>query len=110
MQKEEKPMRIFIYQPFYTKDKDGKEKYLNTKTYKFPYFPIKKGDVFVTEKRVDEFVELTKDQQSKVRAVRYNLNDMSCNVLLENKMIEKKEEPKEGPEKGEDEPIETPAS
>lgn len=103
MQKEERPMRIFIYQPFYTKDKDGKKEYLNTKTYKFPYFPVKKGDVFVTEKRVEEFVELTKDQESKVRAVRYNLSDMTCNVLLENKVIEKKEEPKtEEPIKGDE--------
>lgn len=94
MQKEERPMRIFIYQPIYTVDENGKNKeYQNTKTYKFPYFPVKKGDVFVTEKRVDEFAELAEEQQSKVRAVRYNLSDMTCNVLLENKVIEKKKKP-----------------
>lgn len=96
--KNERPMRIFIYQPFYKKDADGKKEYQNTKTYKFPYFPVKKGDIFVTEKRVQEFVELPKEQQSKVRAVIYNLSDMSCNVLLESKVIEKKEEPEKLPE------------
>lgn len=94
----EKHIRMFIYQPIYTVDKDGKNKtYLHTKTYPFPYYPAKKGDVFTGEKRVKEFVEMQKQSTSKVVAVRYNYRDCTCGVVLTDKIIEIKEEPKEEP-------------
>lgn len=98
----DKPIKMFIYQPVYTVDKGGKNKtYLHTKTYKFPYYRAKKGDVFTGEKRVKEFIEMQKHSTSKVVAVRYNYIDGTCGVILEDKVIEKKEEPKEEPIKEE---------
>lgn len=93
-------MRMFVYQPVYTVDEKGKNKeYLHTKTYNnVPYFPVKKGDVFTTEKRVKEFIEMQKHSISKVVSVSYNLSDGTCGVVLADKVIEKKEEPKENPE------------
>jgi len=91
----ERPIRMFIYQPFYTVDKDGNKTYLHTKTHPFPYYPAKKGDVFTGEKRVKEFVEMQKHSTSKVVAVRYNYIDGTCGVILADKIIEKKEEPAE---------------
>lgn len=90
-----KPIKMFIYQPIYTVDSEGKNKtYLNTKTYKdVPYFPVKKGDVFTTEKRVKEITEMQQDSTSKVVSISYNLNDGSCNVILREKIV--KLEPKE---------------
>lgn len=98
----DKPIRMFIYQPFYTKDKAGKKEYLHTKTYRFPYYPAKKGDRFTGEKRVQDFVEMQNHSTCKVVAVRYNYIDCTCGVVLEDKIIEKKEEPKEEPEKNEE--------
>lgn len=93
-----KPIKMFIYQPIYEVDKDGKNKtYLHTKTYPFPYYPAKKGDVFTGEKRVKEFIEMEKHSTSKVVAVRYNYADGTCGVVLADKLIERKEEPKEEP-------------
>lgn len=92
----EKPIKLFIYLPIYTVDKDGKNKtYLHTKTYPFPYYRAKKGDVFTGEKRVKEFVEMQKHSTSKVVAVRYNYIDGTCGVVLTDKIIERKEEPAE---------------
>jgi len=91
----ERPIRMFIYQPFYTVDKDGNKTYLHTKTHPFPYYPAKKGDVFTGEKRVKEFVEMQKHSTSKVVAVRYNYIDGTCGVVLADKIIERKEEPAE---------------
>ncbi len=104
-------IRMFVYQPVYTVDKNGKNiEYLHTKTYNFPYYPARKGDIFTTEKRVKEFIEMQEHSTSKVVSVIYNLSDGTCGVVLNDKLIERKEEPKEDPEKGENEPIETPAS
>ncbi len=90
------PIRMFIYQPIYTVDKNGKnETYLHTKTYPFPYYPAKKGDVFTGEKRVKEFVDMQKHSTSKAVAVRYNYIDGTCGVILAAKTIERKEEPAE---------------
>lgn len=92
----DKPIKMFIYQPIYEVDKDGKNKtYLHTKTYPFPYYPAKKGDVFTGEKRVKEFIEMEKHSTSKVVAVRYNYVDGTCGVVLADKLIERKEEPAE---------------
>ncbi len=102
-----KPMNMFVYQPFYTVDKNGKNKeYLNTKTYRVPYFPVRKGDLFTTEKRVKEFIEMQKHATNKVVSVIYNLSDGNCIVVLADKLVERKEEPEEDPETNE----ETPAS
>lgn len=106
----EKPIRMFVYQPFYTVDENGKNKeYLNTKTYNFPYYPARKGDIFTTEKRVKEFIEMQKHSISKVVSVSYNLSDGTCGVVLADKTIVRKEEPKEKPET-EETTEETPAS
>jgi hypothetical protein len=92
--KPNQPIRMFIYQPIYTVDEEVKNKeYLNTKTYNFPYYPAKKGDVFTTEKRVKEFIEMQKHSISKVVSVSYNLSDGTCGVVLADKTIERKEEP-----------------
>jgi len=88
-------IKMFIYQPIYTVDKEGKNKtYLRTKTYPFPYYPAKKGDIFTGEKRVKGFVEMQKQSISKVVSVRYNYRDGTCGVVLADEIIEKKEEPK----------------
>ena len=91
-----KPMRMFVYQPNYTVDGEGKNKeYQNTKTYNnMTYFPVRKGDVFTTEKRVREITEMQNDTTSKVVKVSYNLSDGSCNVILAEKVTVRKEEPK----------------
>jgi hypothetical protein len=75
---------MFVYQPIYTVDENGKNKeYLSTKTYNnLPYFPVRKGDLFTTEKRVREIAEMEKHTVSKVVKVSYNLKDGSCNVIL----------------------------
>ena len=99
--KQAKPIRMFIYQPIYVKGTDGKKTYLHTKTYPFPYYPAKKGDQFTGEKRVKNFVEMQKHSTSKVVAVRYNYSDGTCGVILEDKVIEKKEEPKKDESKQE---------
>ncbi len=89
-------IRMFIYQPIYIADENGKNKeYKNTKTWPFPYYPAKKGDVFTTEKRVKEFIEMQKHSTSKVVSVVYNLSDGTCGVVLTDKIIERKEEPEE---------------
>ena len=91
----EKPIRMFIYQPIYIKDVDGKKTDLHTKTYPFPYYRAKKGDIFTGEKRVKEFAEMQKQATYKVVAVKYNYIDGTCGVILEDKINEPKEEPKE---------------
>ena len=91
----DKPIRMFIYQPFYTKDKDGKKVYANCKTFRFPYYPAKKGDVFTGEKRVKDFVEMQKHSECKVVAVRYNYIDGTCGVILSDTIIEEKQKPEE---------------
>ena len=90
-----KPMRMFVYQPNYTVDGEGKNKeYLNTKTYNnMTYFPVRKGDIFTTEKRVREITEMQNDTTSKVVKVSYNLSDGSCNVILAEKVTVRKPNP-----------------
>lgn len=85
-------IRMFVYQPVYKKV-DGEKVYVNTKTWQFPYYPAKKGDVFTGEKRVKEFIEMQKHATSKVVAVRYNYRDGTCGVILQDQIIEEKTEP-----------------
>jgi len=94
-----KPIKMFVYQPFYTIGKDGKTKvYKNTKTHKiFPYFPVRKGDLFTGEKRITDFLEMQKHPTLKVVKVVYNYRDGTCNVVLSDTIIEPKIEPPEEP-------------
>ena len=91
-----KPIRMYIYQPVYTVDSKGKNKgYLNTKTWNtMTYFPVKKGDLFTTEKRVEDITEMKNQAASKVVKVSYNQKYNTCNVILADKLVERKEEPK----------------
>jgi len=83
----DRPIKMFIYQPLYLKGKGVKPEYVNCKTYKFPYARIEVGDVFTGEKRVAEFLKMKERSVSKVVSVTYNYADMTCGIILEDKIF-----------------------
>ncbi len=87
MQKK-KPLKMYIYQPLFIKAKkkgDEDEYVRSTIVDDFPYFRVEVGYVFTTEKRPAKYHELIEQQETKVEAVRYNLAERACIVILERK-------------------------
>lgn len=76
----EKPMKMFVYQPVLLNDK-----YVRSTITKFPFCRIEVGDVFTTEKRPADYSQLLRQAESKVMAVRFNLVECACIVILEEK-------------------------
>ena len=85
-----KPLKMFVYQPVLLKGK-----YVRSIIEQFPFCKIEVGDVFTTEKRPADYHELRKQAESKVEAVRYNLPEGACIVILESKTFEKQQEVEE---------------
>ena len=85
--KTSKPLKMFVYQPVFLKDK-----YFRSVIEHFPFCRIDIGDVFTTEKRPADYHGLRKQAESKVEAVRYNLAEGACIVILERKTFEKQED------------------
>jgi len=101
----EKPIKMFIYQPVYLEEKEevteseepkrGRPKkgiYVCCTITKFPYCRVEIDDVFTSEKRPDDYAKLENQNEFKVVAVRYNLVECACIVILEKKMCKSKEE------------------
>lgn len=91
----EKPIKLFIYQPVYLagKGKDAKPEYIKSIIVNFPFCRIEVGDVFTGEKRSKDYYKLDPKTESKVAAVRYNYAGHGCCiVILEDKVLKSNEE------------------
>jgi len=90
----EKPIKMFIYQPVYlaVKGEDSKDKYVKSTITKFPFHRVEVGDVFTTEKRPADYFKLRKQEEFKVAAVRRNLIECACIVILEKKVCKTEEQ------------------
>lgn len=90
----EKPIKMFIYQPIYLKGKgkDVKPEYKKSIIVNFPFCRIEVGDVFTGEKRSKDYYKLDAKSESKVAAVRYNYAGHGCCVvILEDKVFKTQE-------------------
>ena len=115
---QQKPLKMFIYQPLFvegtkavkavkavaaaegvkaveaveavkaTEDKHVRSVIVDN----FPYFRVELGDVFTNEKRPAKYHELIAQQETKVEAVRYNLAERACIVILERKTFKSQRE------------------
>ena len=81
-----KPLKMFVYQPVLLKGE-----YQRSVIESFPFCRIVAGDVFTTEKRPASYHKLREQAESKVEAVRYNLAEGACIVILEGKNFENEE-------------------
>lgn len=80
IRRQEKAMKMFVYQPLLLNDK-----YVRSTITKFPFCRIEVDDVFTTEKRPADYSQLLRQAESKVVAVRFNLVECACIVILEEK-------------------------
>ena len=90
MIKRDKSLKMFVYQPLFhsewnDKTKKTVEQYKRTIISKFPFCRMEVGDVFTTEKRPADYHKLRNQAEAKVEAVRYNLAEDACIVILERK-------------------------
>ena len=90
----QKPIKMFIYQPVYlaAKGKDAKAEYKKSTIVKFPFCRIEVGDNFTGEKRPADYFKLKAQSESKVVAIRYNLIECACIVILEKKVLKSEED------------------
>jgi len=84
-------MSMYVYQPTYAGDPNDKRthKYVTFTKRQLPYVPIKVGDIFTTEKRPADYHLLKKQKEYAVEAIRYNLFDGNCIVILERRLVSK---------------------
>lgn len=75
-----KPIKTHVYMPLSI---GGKYKCCIKRT--FPYCRLEAGDVFTIEKRPGDYHKLKNQKEFKVEAVRYNLFEGACIVILESK-------------------------
>ena len=83
----DKPLKMFIYQPVFLGDK-----YVLSTIIKFPFCRLEVGDVFTTEKRPSDYHKMKRQEESKVEAIRYNLAEGACIVILEKKTFKEQKE------------------
>lgn len=82
-----KPIKMHVYMPLNLR---GKYNCCAKRT--FPFCRIEVGDVFTVEKRPADYHQLNSQKEFKVEAVRYNMFEGACIVILESKDFKDEED------------------